>query len=78
VSDVQALVDEQARYYRARAVEYDDWWFRRDRYDHGSQFERSMVRGRRAARSGPGAGKDVCGDSAKDAQAHTVASSAAR
>jgi demethylmenaquinone methyltransferase/2-methoxy-6-polyprenyl-1,4-benzoquinol methylase len=38
VSDVQALLDEQARYYRARAGEYDDWWFRRDRYDHGVEL----------------------------------------
>lgn len=25
-------LDEQARYYRERAPEYDDWWFRRGRY----------------------------------------------
>ena len=30
-------LSEQARYYRARAGEYDDWWFRRGRYDHGPQ-----------------------------------------
>jgi demethylmenaquinone methyltransferase/2-methoxy-6-polyprenyl-1,4-benzoquinol methylase len=38
VSDVQALLDEQAGYYRERAGEYDDWWFRRDRYDHGPEL----------------------------------------
>jgi demethylmenaquinone methyltransferase/2-methoxy-6-polyprenyl-1,4-benzoquinol methylase len=34
---VQELLSEQARYYRARAGEYDDWWFRRGRYDHGAE-----------------------------------------
>ena len=29
---VQSLLSEQQRYYRARASEYDDWWFRRGRY----------------------------------------------
>jgi SAM-dependent methyltransferase len=29
------LLDEQVAYYRARAPEYDDWWFRRGRYDRG-------------------------------------------
>lgn len=38
MSDMQTLLDEQACYYRARAAEYDDWWFRRDRYDHGPQL----------------------------------------
>jgi SAM-dependent methyltransferase len=32
---VQDLLAEQARYYRARAGEYDDWWLRRGRYDRG-------------------------------------------
>ena len=31
----QSLVDEQVRYYRQRASEYDDWFFRRNRYDRG-------------------------------------------
>jgi demethylmenaquinone methyltransferase/2-methoxy-6-polyprenyl-1,4-benzoquinol methylase len=31
------LLAEQVRYYRARAAEYDDWWFRRGRYDHGAE-----------------------------------------
>lgn len=26
---------EQLGYYRARAAEYDEWWFRRGRYDRG-------------------------------------------
>ena len=29
---IDELLSEQRRYYRARAPEYDDWWFRRDRY----------------------------------------------
>jgi 2-polyprenyl-3-methyl-5-hydroxy-6-metoxy-1,4-benzoquinol methylase len=37
MSDIQELLEEQARYYRARAGEYEDWWFRRGRYDHGSE-----------------------------------------
>ena len=31
-----ALLAEQIDYYRARAGEYDDWWFRRGRYDRGA------------------------------------------
>ncbi|HEY2868594.1 MAG TPA: class I SAM-dependent methyltransferase [Gaiellales bacterium] len=31
-SAIDELLAEQRRYYRARAPEYDDWWFRRDRY----------------------------------------------
>jgi SAM-dependent methyltransferase len=37
MSGVQDLLAEQARYYRARAGEYDDWWLRRGRYDHGEE-----------------------------------------
>jgi demethylmenaquinone methyltransferase/2-methoxy-6-polyprenyl-1,4-benzoquinol methylase len=37
VSDLERLLAEQARYYRERAGEYDDWWFRRGRYDHGPE-----------------------------------------
>lgn len=29
---IDDLLAEQRRYYRARAPEYDDWWFRRGRY----------------------------------------------
>jgi demethylmenaquinone methyltransferase/2-methoxy-6-polyprenyl-1,4-benzoquinol methylase len=31
----QRLIEEQQRYYRARASEYDDWWLRRGAYDLG-------------------------------------------
>jgi SAM-dependent methyltransferase len=33
-----ALLVEQAAYYRARAAEYDDWWFRRHEFDFGPEF----------------------------------------
>jgi len=36
--DVDDLLAEQAHYYRERAGEYDDWWFRRGRYDHGPEM----------------------------------------
>ena len=29
---IERLLEEQRRYYRARAPEYDDWWFRRAGY----------------------------------------------
>jgi demethylmenaquinone methyltransferase/2-methoxy-6-polyprenyl-1,4-benzoquinol methylase len=32
---VTDLLAEQAQYYRDRAPEYDDWWFRRRKFDHG-------------------------------------------
>lgn len=49
-----ALLAEQSEYYRQRAPEYDDWWFRRGAYDHGevanrrwfaqaSQLERALA-----------------------------------
>jgi len=34
---VEELLAEQVRYYRARATEYDDWWYRRGRYDDGPE-----------------------------------------
>ena len=30
------LVEEQKEYYAARAPEYDDWWYRRGRYELGA------------------------------------------
>jgi SAM-dependent methyltransferase len=30
------LLSEQIAYYRARAAEYDQWWFRQGRYDRGA------------------------------------------
>ena len=34
------LLAEQRAYYRGRAPEYDDWWFRRGRYDRGADHRR--------------------------------------
>ena len=34
------VIDEQVAYYRARAPEYDDWFFRRGDYDHGADWNR--------------------------------------
>jgi 2-polyprenyl-3-methyl-5-hydroxy-6-metoxy-1,4-benzoquinol methylase len=41
MSDAQldGLLAEQRDYYRARAGEYEDWWFRRGRYAHGAGAE---------------------------------------
>jgi len=35
------LLDEQIAYYRARAPEYEDWFFRRGRYDRGEAHRRA-------------------------------------
>jgi ubiquinone/menaquinone biosynthesis C-methylase UbiE len=35
MNGIESLLAGQARYYRERAEEYDDWWFRCGRYDHG-------------------------------------------
>jgi demethylmenaquinone methyltransferase/2-methoxy-6-polyprenyl-1,4-benzoquinol methylase len=37
-------IDEQIAYYRARASEYDEWFFRRARYDHGDEANRLWSR----------------------------------
>ena len=36
----QRVIAEQMAYYRARAPEYDDWFFRRGDYDHGADWNR--------------------------------------
>lgn len=33
-----AILSEQVAYYRKRAGEYDEWWFRSGRYDHGAEL----------------------------------------
>jgi SAM-dependent methyltransferase len=40
-------LEQQAEYYRARAPEYDDWFFRRGRYDRGPRLnaEVALLRG---------------------------------
>ena len=35
--DDAALLDAQIAYYRARAAEYDAWWFRTGRFDRGAE-----------------------------------------
>ena len=35
--DERKLLDEQMAYYRARADEYDEWFFREGRYDRGPE-----------------------------------------
>src|SRR5262245_58643566 len=35
--DERHILDEQVRYYRARAAEYDEWFLRQGRYDHGPE-----------------------------------------
>ena len=37
---VEQLLEEQIRYYRERAPEYDEWFFRRGRYDRGPEQTR--------------------------------------
>ena len=38
---IDDLLSEQRRYYRARAPEYDDWWFRRNRYALDAEAEQA-------------------------------------
>lgn len=33
-----SILQDQIDYYRARAGEYDEWWFRTGRYDRGPEF----------------------------------------
>ncbi len=46
------VIEEQKAYYQARALEYDEWFFRRGRYDHGpehtGQWESEAAEVRRA------------------------------
>lgn len=41
MESVERLLTGQAHYYRERAGEYEDWWFRRGCYDHGPRRTRS-------------------------------------
>jgi 2-polyprenyl-3-methyl-5-hydroxy-6-metoxy-1,4-benzoquinol methylase len=36
MSEIEDVLAEQRRYYTARAAEYEEWWYRRGRYDHGA------------------------------------------
>src|SRR5260370_4337781 len=35
---VSRIMQDQVDYYRARAAEYDEWWFRGGRYDRGADL----------------------------------------
>lgn len=37
---LQKILEEQKLYYQARAREYDEWFYRRGRYDHGPDHTR--------------------------------------
>lgn len=57
--DEAKLLDEQQAYYRARAREYDRWWLREGRYDHGPEanarwFEEVTELEQAVQRFGPG------------------------
>ncbi len=36
--DSTRIIQDQIAYYRARAAEYDEWFYRQNRYDHGPQI----------------------------------------
>ena len=40
VSDKTLL--EMKEYYRKRAAEYDEWWYRQGRYDHGLEIKANI------------------------------------
>lgn len=54
-------IDQQIAYYRARAAEYDEWFFRQKRYDRGPELNRQwfleVARLRSALRSFQPAGR---------------------
>jgi demethylmenaquinone methyltransferase/2-methoxy-6-polyprenyl-1,4-benzoquinol methylase len=37
---LQKIIEQQKAYYQARAQEYDEWFYRRGRYDHGLEHTR--------------------------------------
>jgi SAM-dependent methyltransferase len=39
--DTRSILEDQIEYYRARAAEYDEWWFRTGRYDRGVELNAS-------------------------------------
>jgi hypothetical protein len=43
MSQIECLLTEQARYYRERAGEYEDWWYRRGRYDRGTDVLKGVL-----------------------------------
>ena len=62
IVDDEQLLEEQRRFYQARAPDYDDWWQRRGHYDHGDDQRRdweSQVATVEAALEAFGAAGDV-------------------
>ena len=39
-----SIIQQQIAYYRARAGEYDEWFYRLGRYDHGDTLNRQWFR----------------------------------
>ncbi len=37
MAEIDAILQEQIKYYRDRAGEYDEWFYRMGRYDHGEE-----------------------------------------
>jgi 2-polyprenyl-3-methyl-5-hydroxy-6-metoxy-1,4-benzoquinol methylase len=44
MEDVFSLIQQQITYYRERASEYDEWFLRQGRYDHGVELNREWFR----------------------------------
>lgn len=42
-SNNATILDEQIAYYRARAGEYDEWFYRTGRYDHGEEINTQFL-----------------------------------
>lgn len=40
---MENIVQEQIEYYRARAAEYDEWWYRKGRYDRGDEHNKRWI-----------------------------------
>lgn|GEM_PF-3158664 len=36
--NLRQILEEQKRYYQARAAEYDQWFYRQGRYDYGAEY----------------------------------------
>ena len=43
VDDFEDILKQQIAYYRARANEYDEWFFREGRYDRGEEHRRDWL-----------------------------------
>jgi demethylmenaquinone methyltransferase/2-methoxy-6-polyprenyl-1,4-benzoquinol methylase len=43
-NSVPKILSEQLAYYRARAAEYDEWWYRTGRYDRGEDHHSRWIK----------------------------------